>query len=137
MSGELSDLARAFIGALNRNDGEALDVLLAPEFVDRSPDPGEDGSRLVFLSDKLGRLRSAFPDLVLSIDDELVDGDRICFRWTLRGTNTGTFAGHPPSGIAVAFGGVNIEKIADGRIVEHWSVHDSLDLFHQLGFLPG
>lgn len=135
--GEPSDVARALIGALNRNDLAALDGLLAQEFVDRSPDPGQGSSRESFLSDKLGRLRSAFEDLVISIDDELVAGDRICFRWTLRGTNTGPFAGHDPTGIAVTFGGINIERIVDGRIVEHWSVHDSLDLFHQLGFLPG
>jgi predicted ester cyclase len=122
----------AFVGAINAADERALAEVLAPGFVDHTAGPDQDPGPDGFVRQKLAGLRDAFPDLVLTVEDELIDGDRIAWRWTLRATNTGSFAGHPPTGREVAFQGMNVERIEDGRIAEHWSVHDALDLLHQL-----
>jgi predicted ester cyclase len=129
----------SFVGAINAGDDAALSDVLGDDFVDRTSAPGQREGAEGFVGDKLAVLRAAFPDLVLTVEDELVEGDRIAWRWTLRATNTGSFAGLAPTGKPVVFQGLNIERLADGRIVEHWSIHDALELLRQLGLFsePG
>jgi predicted ester cyclase len=128
-----------FVGAINSGDDAALETVLADDFVDHTPAPDQPPGIDGFISGKLADLRAAFPDLLLTVEDELVDGGRIAWRWTLRATNTGSFAGLAPTGRQVAFQGMNVERIEGGRIVEHWSIHDGLDLLRQLGLFaePG
>lgn len=128
------NLVSAFVDAVNRNDEASIAAILHDDFVDHTPNPGQSPGQDGFI-EKILQLRSAFPDLVLIVDDVLMDGDRVAFRWTLTGTNDGPFAGGEPSGTAVRFQGVNIERIEHGRIIEHWSVYDAIALFHQLGRL--
>ena len=125
----------AFVAAINAGDDDALLALLADDFVDRTPNPLHGSDREAFVTDKIRGLRTSFPDLQLRVDETLVDGDRISYLWTLTGTNDGPFADQGPTGIPVEFRGMNLETVRDGRIVEHWSVHDALSLFHQLGRL--
>jgi steroid delta-isomerase-like uncharacterized protein len=127
-----SSVVREFVRASNAWDTAAILRVLAPDFVDHTPSPGQGEGARAFIDQKLADLRAAFPDVELTVDDELVDGERIAWRWTLRGTNQGPFAGYPATGRAVEFGGVNIEVVADGRVVEHWSVYDSLQMLQQL-----
>jgi predicted ester cyclase len=133
MPSDPNPIVRAFVDAVNGADAARVTGIFAPAFVDRTPAPGQSPGPEGFVQEKLVALRSAFPDFQLSIEDELVEGDRVAWRRTLRGTNEDRFAGHPPTGRRVEFGGINIEWLADGKIVEHWSVHDSRNLFEQLG----
>ena len=80
-------------------------------------------------------MRTSFPDFVLVVEEILEAGERFAFRWRLTGSNGGEFAGQEATGKQVNFEGVNIEHLRDGRIAEHWSIHDTLSLFHQLGRL--
>jgi predicted ester cyclase len=136
---EAKQTVAAFVGTINSGDDEALAAVLADDFVDHTPGPEQGPGADGFIRGKLADLRAAFPDLVLTVEDELVDGDRIAWRWTLRATNTGSFAGLAPTGRQVAFQGMNIERLAEGRVAEHWSIHDGLDLLRQLGLFeePG
>lgn len=68
--------------------------------------------------------RSVFPDLEIHVDDQVVDGDRVASRWTARGTNRGRRA---------ELGGITISHIEDGKIVEDWTVSDTVGLLRQLG----
>ena len=129
------DVVSAFVAAVNQGDDQAVADILDESFVDNTPNPGQDPGRGAFINQKLVTLRTAFPDLVLTIEDELVDGDRVAFRWTIRATHLGPFVGQAPTGVSVVFGGINIEEIRDGRIVSHWSVYDSFDLLRQVGVL--
>lgn len=141
MSGQTRDVVSAFVRVLNNGDERFIADLLDPDFVDRTPTLKQDEGPQAFIAQKLRNLREAFPDLTLGIDDTIVEGDRIAWRWTLRGTNTnlGEFAGRPPTGRAVEFQGLNIERIDGGTIIEHWSIYDSATLLDQLGLfeLPG
>jgi steroid delta-isomerase-like uncharacterized protein len=132
MEREVRELVRAFVAAVNSGDADAVADVLADDFVDRTPVPDQREGRDGFIDQKLGELRLAFPDLSLSLEDEVIGVDRVAWRWTLRGTNEGSFAGHPPTGRKVEFQGINIERVAVGRIVEHWSIHDSRKLLEQL-----
>ena len=132
---ETRGIVDSFVAAVNAGDDEALTALLADDFVDRTPNPLHGTDRDAFVADKIRGLRTSFPDLRLRVDEVVVDGDRVSFLWTLSGTNDGPFADQEPTGIPVEFRGMNLERVRDGRIVEHWSIHDALGLFHQLGRL--
>jgi predicted ester cyclase len=80
-------------------------------------------------------LRTAFPDLTLTIEDMVADGDKVWARMTARGTNLGGFMG-PPNGkpfIATIF---DMCRFEGGRVVEHWGSPDRFAILIQLGLLP-
>jgi predicted ester cyclase len=77
--------------------------------------------------------RSAFPDLRMTTEDLVADGDRIARRFRIEGTHAGAFMGIPPSGQRVALGGIAIHRVAEGRLVETWLSYDCLGLLRQLG----
>ena len=78
-------------------------------------------------------VRAAFPGLAWTIEEPIAEGDKVVNRWTLRATQRGEYAGVAPSGNPVAWPGVTIFQLADGKIVGR-SVHaDLADLRRQLG----
>jgi steroid delta-isomerase-like uncharacterized protein len=80
--------------------------------------------------------RAAFPDLQLTIEDQIADGNKVATRFTLRGTQTGRFLDIAPTGKQVTVTGMNIAHVLHGRIVESWLLRDDLGLLHQLGVVP-
>ena len=133
-TGERNELVQRLVDAINAADDSALLDLLHEDFVDRTPNPLQGTGRDAFV-DKIRQLRSAFPDLRLRVEQVVAEGDRVTFLWTLTGTNDGPFADQDATGINVEFSGMNLQRLADGTVVEHWSIHDALSLFHQLGRL--
>ena len=83
-----------------------------------------------------GAYRGAFPDLQFTIEALVAEGDRVVTRWAARGTNSGSFAGMPPTGKAVVVSGISIERIADGKIAESWVNFDQMGMLQQLGVIP-
>ena len=79
--------------------------------------------------------RSAFPDLRFTLEDLLVEGDKVVARWTCRGTHHGVFRGMAPTGKRVTFTGMTLSRMAQGKIVEQWTVEDGVSLYQQLGIL--
>jgi steroid delta-isomerase-like uncharacterized protein len=77
--------------------------------------------------------RDAFPDLRLTVDQQISDGDFVVTRWASAGTNTGSLAGMPPTGKSTSITGITIDKVVDGKIVESWTQWDNLGLMQQLG----
>jgi len=122
------------VDAINAADDSALTELLHVDFVDHTPNPQQGTGREAFVT-KIGQLRAAFPNLRLQVDQVVAQGDRVTFLWTLTGTNDGPFADQDATGINVEFAGMNLERVSAGSIIEHWSIHDALSLFHQLGRL--
>ncbi len=85
----------------------------------------------------LGRLfATAFPDGRYVLEDEVAEGDRVASRYTFRGTHLGAFGAVLPTGRTVAARGINVHRLAGGRIVEQWAQFDALGLLRQLGALP-
>jgi steroid delta-isomerase-like uncharacterized protein len=120
------------------NEGrlEAADEIVTPDFVGHdpaSPAPvlGPEG-----LKGNIEGYRTAFPDVRLSIDDEIAEGDRVVTRWTARGTHQAELFGIPATGKQSTVTGMTIDRIVEGRIVESWTNWDTLGLLQQLGALP-
>jgi len=128
---------RFFDCAWNRGDFSVLDELLTSDSMDYStlhgqPEQGSDSFRQIISS-----FRTAFPDIHLTIDDEIFTADKVVHRWTLTGTHTGPFMGGlPPTGKKVEFTGTTIVQMKDGRIAARWSNLDMLRLLQQLGIAP-
>jgi steroid delta-isomerase-like uncharacterized protein len=80
--------------------------------------------------------RKAAPDLVMTVDQMIAEGDKVCVLWTGRGTNTGEGNGLPATGKHVEMRGITLWRLQDGKIREEWSEFDMLGLLRQTGLLP-
>jgi steroid delta-isomerase-like uncharacterized protein len=83
-----------------------------------------------------GVFRTAFPDGKLTIEDLIVEGDKLVSRISYRGTHTGDMLGIPPTGKAVTVSAIIIDQFADGKIVESWRLFDQMGMMQQLGLVP-
>jgi steroid delta-isomerase-like uncharacterized protein len=79
------------------------------------------------------RLRGAFPDIHVTIDDTIEEGDLIAARWTARMTHRGDHLGPPPTGRAVTVTGMSMGRLRDGKLVEGWNNWDTMSLMQQIG----
>jgi predicted ester cyclase len=120
---------------LNEGKFELLDELLAPEFVDHSPQPGVPSTGEGLKQSAIG-LRTAFPDLRYTIEDAIVCGDQIVHRLSATGTMTGDFMGIPATGKQATWTEIHIGRGVNGRLTEHWGLVDQLGMLVQLGIVP-
>ena len=81
--------------------------------------------------------RAAFPDLKLTVDDVISEGDMTYLSWHGEGTHTGELMGIPPTGKTVQVTGMDLLKLKKGRIKERWAEVNALGLMQQLGVIPG
>jgi steroid delta-isomerase-like uncharacterized protein len=79
---------------------------------------------------------AAFPDLAVSVDDILAEGDEVAARWTWSGTHQGEMMGLPPTGKRVSATGTSFHRLASGQIAESWINFDALGMMQQLGAIP-
>ncbi len=79
---------------------------------------------------------AAFPDLHVTPEDVIAEGDSVVARLTSRGTHQGEFQGIPPTGKQITLTGIEVFRIADGTIAERWGEFDFLGLLQQLGVIP-
>jgi steroid delta-isomerase-like uncharacterized protein len=119
----------------NKKDWGAYDDLNHPEFVNLSSPPGipsdREGGKVY-----LGAFLSAFPDSQFTIDDMIAEGDQVVTKKTFTGTHTAEFVGIPATGKRVTLQFVDIMRVRDGQIVEHWLSMDQLSFMQQLGVIP-
>lgn len=136
MSVESNIAAQTRFGdAVNSGDFSAFDEVVAPGAVDHDPAPGQapgpEGYRQFFTE-----LRTAFPDLKLSLEHLVADADNIAFAYTVSGTHKGPLMGFAPTGKRMQVRGMQISKFADGKMVERWGSSDQLGMLQQLGLTP-
>jgi predicted ester cyclase len=119
--------------AFNQGNLAVVDELVAPGAREhqRGAGDGIEGTK-----NTIKYLRSAFPDFKITIDEVVVSGDKVWARQKGGGTNLGSFAGHPPTGIKAFIDVIDVVRIEDGKIVEHWGVPDQLGMMMQLGLIP-
>lgn len=118
---------------------EYLDEYVADNYVEynsASPEPirGPEGYR-----QNVQMARGAFPDLSVTTEDLIAEGDKVVTRYTLRGTHENEFMGIEPTGNEVEIQGISIGKLEHGQVVEGWSNIDVIGMIQQLGVveLPG
>ena len=111
---------------------EVFEDLFADDFVDHTPQPGTT-------PDKAGvgklytYLRLAFPDFHAEIHWQLADGDRVTTYKTYHGTHEGPFLGVPPTHRKIRFESVDVMRVQNGKITDHWGVGNLLSLMQQIG----
>ena len=114
---------------------ELFDELFADDFLDHTLQPGrtpdKSGARQLYKT-----LRSAFPDFHAEIHWQFADGDRVTTYKTYHGTHRGEFLGVAPTGRKIQFETVDVMRVRDGKIAEHWGVANLLSLMQQLGAWP-
>ena len=76
---------------------------------------------------------TAFPDVVVTVQDQVAEGDKVVTRWTAQATHQGDFMGVPPTGMRVTVKAIHIHRIVDGRIAALWEEFDMFGLMQQLG----
>ena len=135
MSEDAKAVRRLYHDAWNSGDTEALDGIMAPDVVNHSPLPGQPEGVAGF-KQALQMMRGGVPDLTITIDSSVAEGDRVSTRWTGSGTHTGPLMGIPASGKLVTVSGIDICRVSNGRIVEYWQELDTLSMLQQLGVIP-
>src|SRR5512143_1848495 len=132
---ENKTLIRKIAELINSRDLDAACSAFSSDFVDHAP-----GSRMVVGIQGARQLFqfqfAAFPDMQTSFEDIVGEDDKVVRRMTVRGTNTGTFLGMPPTGQSVTWSFIDIFRIAEGKIAEHWVEMDLVVLLRQLGLVP-
>jgi predicted ester cyclase len=121
---------RVYEEAINQG---RFEVPYTPDFI------GHGGTRTFSHAEGMAEargFRTAFPDLVMTVDHAVAEGDLVSVHWTARGTNTGEGNGIPATGRKVQVSGMTLFRFEHGAIAEEWTSGDSLGLMRQLGLLP-
>ena len=136
----LSEAAKAVVRrnteeVQGRGNFEVFEELFADDFLDHTPQPGrtpdKNGARELYKA-----LRDSFPDFHAVIHWQLADGDRVTTYKTYYGTHQGTFLGVAPTGRKIQFETVDVMRVRNGKIAEHWGVANLFSLMQQLGAFP-
>ena len=121
---------RIFDEAFNMGDTSFINEAIAQDYIDHSPIPapvpGPEG-----FAKRTVALCAAFVEEAV-FGAFLAEDDLVAFTWTFNGTHKGSFAGVPATGKKVALSGINVERLQDGKIVEHWSHFDLAGLMKQI-----
>ncbi len=126
---------RAVEEVFNKGNFAILDELFASDYVDHVAGAqevrGPEGMKQFATT-----YRTAFPDLDITIEDQIAEGDKVVTRWTGRGTHQGELEGIPPTGKQATVTGIAIDRIVNGKVVETWDQFDTLGMMQQLGVVP-
>jgi steroid delta-isomerase-like uncharacterized protein len=126
---------RAWEELMNRKNLDAIEEFYAPDLVWHEPDQDIHGYEQAkqFTSTFI----AAFPDINMTVDDVLAEGDKVVGRWTVRGTHQGETEDYgPPTGRQMVLEGITMHRFEGDKIVEEWERYDNLGMLQQLGLAP-
>jgi len=118
--------------AVNTGNLEVMNDLVASDAIENDPAPGQAKGPQGYI-DFFTKLRAAFPDLKLEVEQLVADDDNIAFAYTMTGTHKGDFNGIPATGKSVKARGLQISRFEDGKMVERWGSSDELGILKQIG----
>src|SRR5690348_660295 len=132
----LALMERMFTAGFAAGDDTVVDAVCSPDLVEHQfrPTNGESPNAIALVKDAVRSLHQAVPDLSFTIEDWVEQGDKIWVTVRMRGTATGPFFG-PPSNRPLDLRVIDIARVVDGRIVEHWGVPDRFAMLVQTGVL--
>ena len=133
---DITDYERTWVEGLNRGDVSAADRAFAPDCVVHINGSPEPNLSLGGFKEMMSGLLGAFPDLRLTVEDQIVAGDKVATRWVAEGTNSGPFGPVPATGRRIRIGGLILDRVIDGKVVERWEQWDQMAMMQQLGFAP-
>ena len=125
----------AFLGDRESADPDLIEEFYPPDLVWHEPD--QDIRGYEHARQFVSTFFDAFPDINITVEDAIAEGDQAVTRYTIRGTHRGkTEEFGPPTGRQMELEGITIHRIEDGKIVEEWERYDNLSAMQQLGLVP-
>jgi steroid delta-isomerase-like uncharacterized protein len=126
---------RYYAEVLTMGNLAVIDELVSSTYTGHDPE-APDAQGTEGLKQRVTRMRTAFPDLQVTVEDMVAEGDKVATRFTLQGTHKGEFRGIAPTGKHVTWTATSIIRLEDGKFVEGWANADGLGRMRQLGALP-
>ena len=120
---------------MNAHDVTFIDRLVDSNFLDHDPAPGQ-GDGLQGLRDLMVMFFTGFPDIKVTMNQVIAEGDIVAGAMTTEGTHVGDFMGIPAANKKVSFTELHVVRIANGKMTEHWGVGDGITMMQQLGWMP-
>ena len=117
--------------ASNTRNLDILDEVIPKDMINHNPEPGNPQD----VKQTYTRFVAAFPDVQFTVEDMVAEGDKVMVRLTVRGTHQGEFVGIPPTGKQITITGMEVLRIANGKVVERWANFDQLSFYQQLGVI--
>jgi steroid delta-isomerase-like uncharacterized protein len=127
---------RLFDELWNKGSLPVADELIASTYTHHDASTPDVGRGPESEKKRVTHYRNAFPDMRLTIEDIIAEGETVIARWSCRGQHKGELNGIAPTGKQVAFTGVTIARFAGGKMVEGFVNWDALGLMQQLGVVP-
>lgn len=124
-----------WVECLNRGEVTAADEVFAADCVIHITAGKQPDLSVADFKEMLRSILAAFPDLHFSIEDQLIDGDKVALRWVATGTHTAPLGDIPATGKYALINGLVLDHIANGQVRERWERWDQSSLLHQLGLL--
>jgi predicted ester cyclase len=121
----------AFETAMNNPEVKDFSNFMSPLMVDHAPWPGHTPDVTGFAAG-LSEMRSSFPDLQVKVNRAVREGDLLAVHLNISGTQLGPFMGKPPSGKTFNVEAMDLVRLREGKIVEHWGVMDAAGMAQQL-----
>ena len=122
---------RYYIEIINHHALQLCDTLFAPDFISHATN-GNPVSLNRYL-ELLKQSFTAFPDIVVSIEDQIAEDDKVVTRWRATGTHRGELMGLPATGKRFEVSAIHIHRIQNNQLVEHWEEIDLFGLMQQIG----
>lgn len=128
---------RSFVEFINSADETLAAKLISPDAIfhvpgQAAPMVGPAGYLAI-----IGMMRSGFPDIQWTLEETVVEDDRVAARYTMQGTHTGSFFGVPATGARVAVQSMGFYRLSGGQFVEEHGLPDMMGLMQQIGAVPG
>jgi steroid delta-isomerase-like uncharacterized protein len=121
---------RYYEEVLNQHNLTIINELFAPNFKSYTQNGAVDLQNYV---EAVGRSHQAFPDLQVTIEAQIAEGELVATRWRVKGTHQGVFAGIQPTGKEVTITAMHFHRLVDGKITDHWEQFDFAGTLQQLG----
>ena len=135
MNQQVTTPEHLWIEALNRGDVSAADRVFAPDCIIHITGSPERNLALDAFKQMVAGLLAAFPDLRLTIEDQVIAGDRVATRWTAEGTHRGPLGEVKPTGKRMRIDGLIMDRVVGDRVAERWEQWDQMCMMQQLGLI--
>jgi steroid delta-isomerase-like uncharacterized protein len=120
----------------NRGDLDRLVEIVAPQFIRHGPMPEDETRGPQGVGALISAYRATYPDLRVTVEDQIAEGSLVVTRWAASGTHRGELMGIAPTGRQIAVPGVIVDRIGAGKIEVEWAYYDAMRMFRQLGVAP-
>ncbi|WP_445442451.1 ester cyclase [Clavibacter sp. km1a] len=126
-------LVETYLDMLNTHDADLVDRFIAPDYVNHNVvvADGREANRAFW-----SMFFAGLPDVVVTVEDVVIAGDRVVGRFVYRGTHRGELLGIPATGARVEMRSIDIWRVEDGLLSEHWDELNLMEVFQQVGVLP-